>query len=424
MRKPFISWTLWLVIAGLTIAGAPQCESEPNANFQINGEGQFIYQVDVDVGKTVALDASSSADNKASGVQKHFSWNLSQKPTGSSVELEDVDSEINSFIPDVEGLYEIELTFWTLKSTVNSTVKKTVLASLYNFTPTVVLTSNQILTDISFSNQNDGTVVGTQGGIFVTTDGGQSWSPKTSGTAEGLHSVSSISNTAYAVGENGTMLKSTNGGDSWGALPSITPTGLTGVSFVNRTTGYVCGGSPVILKKTTDGGTTWQDREPSTDGGLDDVFFIDEMNGFTVGSLGFFYTSDGGQSWGQAQSGLTNNGSYRIHFFDNQKGWIAGRQGSLAYTHDGGKNFSRQSDLPLYPLNDVHFMDEDNGMAVGALNTLLITSDGGANWHQLNLELFALPGYYFYAVHMVQADHIVLTAFNTFSSEGTIFLLN
>ena len=286
--------------------------------------------------------------------------------------------------------------------------------------PVTVLTTPHRLLDVSFANQNNGIAVGNDGAIFVTTDGGHSWSQKASGASYQLRSVSFISNTAFAVGTQGTILKSTDGGDSWNPLPSSTNGQLTGVSFANATTGYACGKSPDFLEKTTDGGTTWQEVIPSSNGGFDDVFFLDETNGFATG-IGFYFTNDGGQSWGNAQSGVNNGHNYNIHFIDNQKGWIAGTLGDMAYTSNGGLNFTPLTGLATNTLSDIHFFDEDHGIAVGYFDTILKTTDGGANWELVDL---GLSNYHFLAVTMLQTDHIILLGQSRLTSEGVIFLMN
>ena len=70
--------------------------------------------------------------------------------------------------------------------------------------------------DVSFADASNGLIVGSQGDIIKTTDGGTTWSQQTSGTTEYLRSVDYIDvNTATAVGGNSTILRTTNGGTTW-----------------------------------------------------------------------------------------------------------------------------------------------------------------------------------------------------------------
>ena len=72
------------------------------------------------------------------------------------------------------------------------------------------------LSDVSFTDANNGAVVGDYGTILRTTDGGEIWTLQTSGTTNALNGVSfTDSNNGTAVGVSGTILRTTNGGETW-----------------------------------------------------------------------------------------------------------------------------------------------------------------------------------------------------------------
>ena len=84
----------------------------------------------------------------------------------------------------------------------------------------------------SFVDANTGTVVGENGTIVRTTDGGNSWTIQASGTTQTLWAVSFTDpNHGTAVGEAGTIVGTTDGGDHWVTQPSGTALQLRGVSF-------------------------------------------------------------------------------------------------------------------------------------------------------------------------------------------------
>jgi photosystem II stability/assembly factor-like uncharacterized protein len=73
--------------------------------------------------------------------------------------------------------------------------------------------NGDLLQDISFANQNIGTAVGANGKILNTIDGGETWTPQTSGFGRTLTGISMINTyTAITVGNCGCILKTTNGG--------------------------------------------------------------------------------------------------------------------------------------------------------------------------------------------------------------------
>ena len=62
--------------------------------------------------------------------------------------------------------------------------------------------------------------------------------------------------TGYVVGGNGTILKTINGGSDWTTQLSGTSNWLGSVYFTDGNTGYAAGSQETILK-TDDGGTNW-----------------------------------------------------------------------------------------------------------------------------------------------------------------------
>ena len=103
-----------------------------------------------------------------------------------------------------------------------------------------------------------GYIVGDNGIIYKSTDGGENWFQLNSGTSNKLKAVYSIStNETYAVGDGGKIIKTSNGGTTWSAQNSGTNVNLNSIYFIPGTlTGYIAGDGGTILK-TTDGGDLW-----------------------------------------------------------------------------------------------------------------------------------------------------------------------
>ena len=131
-----------------------------------------------------------------------------------------------------------------------------------------------------------------------TIDGGLSWTaPWGTNTQVTLNSIyfSDINN-GWIVGRNGTVLRTTNGGSSW---DYITNTGLTSdynsksVFFLNASNGWIGtdkdNENPKVLH-TTNGGSSWTIQEtPVTQLDGDDIFsifFWDENNGWFTADCG------------------------------------------------------------------------------------------------------------------------------------------
>ena len=72
------------------------------------------------------------------------------------------------------------------------------------------------LWSVSFLNENKGTVVGGNGIILTTTNGGTNWISQSSGTSNWLDDVSFIDvNNGIAVGDGGKAFITADGGSNW-----------------------------------------------------------------------------------------------------------------------------------------------------------------------------------------------------------------
>ncbi len=71
-----------------------------------------------------------------------------------------------------------------------------------------------LLVAVSFVNANTGWVLGANGTILRSTDGGASWTRQASGTTNHLYAASFVNTTTgWVLGANGTILNTTTGGD-------------------------------------------------------------------------------------------------------------------------------------------------------------------------------------------------------------------
>lgn len=138
-------------------------------------------------------------------------------------------------------------------------------------------------TSIHFADVLNGWVVGLNGRIFGTTNGGAGWTLRNSGTEVTLNDVFFIdASIGWAVGYDGLILKSIDGGVNWQSQTSGTSNMLRSVHFTDPSKGWAVGNSGVILH-TIDGGATWTPQSSGTSEALRSVFFINETLGWAVG---------------------------------------------------------------------------------------------------------------------------------------------
>jgi photosystem II stability/assembly factor-like uncharacterized protein len=256
--------------------------------------------------------------------------------------------------------------------------------------------------------------VGNFGSIYVTKDGGATWSPRTSNTKEPLFSVAFADDRhGWVVGKSGVILRTTDGGESWTAQKSpIDPAKhLFKVAALDAQTAWAVGDWGAVLQ-TTDGGATWRDRSLAglaiervespdrmmqtitDDVILYDVDFVDAQHGFIVGEFGtLLATDDGGAHWRQIPL-PTDKTFFGVDFRSPTEGWIVGIDGMILYTQDGGQNWKTQNGLiESGAIEDVSFVEAmenpglysvsvagQRGVIVGDSGAFFVSDDGGRTW--------------------------------------------
>lgn len=235
-----------------------------------------------------------------------------------------------------------------------------------------------------FSDSTTGTIVGQEGTIIRTSDGGETWIQQNSTS---LHSLTSLyfsdPSNGIVVGASGTVLRTEDGGQSWiNQNSGFTFLFLTAVSFPSDSVGTAVGENGLIIK-TTDNGRTWLSQNSGTSNWLYGVSFVNENVGTTVGLTGkIIHTTNGGQSWLNQNSGITDD-LVGVFFTDANTGTAVGYKGTILRTTNGGQSWIKQNSGTSNWLRGIYFIDSNNGIVAGEKGIILKTSDGGQNWVQL-----------------------------------------
>ncbi|MEN8194564.1 MAG: YCF48-related protein [Bacteroidota bacterium] len=297
------------------------------------------------------------------------------------------------------------------------------------------------LLGVDFVDENNGWVVGLNGAIYQTVDGGdnwikhdsiRNWTKQDSLAAYDLLAVDFITpNAGFAVGEVGTILKYRNSfglsiwvdksisttsdlravhrrfaGRAWiaGEFGSIWKTKdygetwqiqhqnsgyhLNAIHFVSKNYGWAAGMSGAVLK-TTDGGENWVDIFPDNLSYFNSIYFVDYKHGWVVGVNGIAYrTTDGGSTW--IETSLPIGNAKSVCFVDENRGWIAGSHGEIIYSYDGGETWYSQNSGCINNLNSMSFTDNGTGWIAGSDGVILKTVDGGGEFIVSTYRRFAL----------------------------------
>lgn len=185
-------------------------------------------------------------------------------------------------------------------------------------------------------------IVGNNGRILHSSDGGKEWRVQASGTAENLYAVTSVDEQrAWACGGGGTILHTGDGGATWSRQNTPLRHPVFRIQFVDAKVGYACGYFGLILR-TVDGGRTWEDRSIGEDMTLRGMHFLSEKEGYVVGEFGtILATKDGGASFSRLGSPATQT-LFAVRFADERNGCAVGIDGIVSSTSDGGRSWRRE----------------------------------------------------------------------------------
>ena len=228
------------------------------------------------------------------------------------------------------------------------------------------------------SRGNNIWVVG-QGVILHSTDRGNTWNFRESGTSVDLYGVSFPDDlNGWAVGDNDfdttVILRTRDGGLTWQKQYHLDQRWFRGVCFADTLHGFVCGPIDTILK-TTDGGATWSKISFNQLSHATGISFIDTLRGWASSESGgsVLKTTDGGQTWIAKPA---PDWLYGLDMLDSLTGWAAG--GSIFKTTDGWETSTVQYTGPS--LNGISIGDSLSVWSVGFNHRIVKTSNGGSTW--------------------------------------------
>ncbi len=251
--------------------------------------------------------------------------------------------------------------------------------------------------DMEFRDANNGIAVASMNNAgaqaaFITSNGGTTWVPSTSGLA--TNEVMGISyatqNIVYAVGTGGNVFKSTDGGHNW-IINNTLPALLFGVHFVNASFGVV--GAEETIFATNNGGASWTTFTTGYENFYATRAYADGTAFVGGTDENIYTTTDFGQSWSMDFNGTGTSTLYRIRQTPNGTRWACGSQGKIMK-----KEQLLEADFTANPTNvcagnSVSFIDNSSG----TVETWSWTFEGGnptASNLQNPVVSYTSPGIY------------------------------
>lgn len=234
-----------------------------------------------------------------------------------------------------------------------------------------------------FHSASAGWLIGGQGQVFQTANGGQSWSQADPRTAVDIQHLTFLDQaTGWLVGKAGVIRRTTDGGNSWQQQFSPIGADLNSVDFAFSNLGLVAGDCGALLR-TINGGATWSWADAGTPNNLEALLWVNTQIALAAGEGGVVLRStDGGQAW-ELLPGTGTSDHYALEALGAQV-WLSG-EGGTYYSEDAGENWE------WVDARRFRTLDADGtGALVGAgMDGLVsVSNDHGQTWQ----DLAVLPG--------------------------------
>jgi uncharacterized repeat protein (TIGR01451 family) len=223
------------------------------------------------------------------------------------------------------------------------------------------------------------------GGVARLSNGVSGWSNRSTGltyNSIGTLVVNPVNPSIVYAGGAGGIFKSTNGGDSWqhpgGSAPANTTIVASALDPSNPAILYA-GGYGDGVYKTTDAGATWASINTGLQNHTVGSLGVDPSNPQTVYVTtwdGVSKSTNGGSNWVLKRSGL--DGAMAIDP-NNPATLFAGQNGALFKSTNGGDTWNLMS---LLATPEVIVVDPSNSATVyvGTFGGLYKSTDGGSHW--------------------------------------------
>lgn len=218
---------------------------------------------------------------------------------------------------------------------------------------------------IGFVDELHGWIVETLS-IWRTEDGGATWKevfstllPEVEGQPTAASFLSAMR--AWVSGTDGEVYATADGAETWQTRKIAgKDSSFTDVFFLKERSGwlagYVGGQYGAKIYRTRDGGLTWH-LLPTTDqtAYIHSIYFFNDEEGWAVGNSPtsdrksshgtLLQTTDGGESWQLLPIGENEAFFDRVHFSDAAHGWLFARD-NVYRTEDGSKTWRAVLKLP------------------------------------------------------------------------------
>ncbi|TVR65298.1 MAG: hypothetical protein EA426_00095, partial [Spirochaetaceae bacterium] len=195
--------------------------------------------------------------------------------------------------------------------------------------------------------------------------------------------------TGWVVGPDGAVARTRDGGQSWDRLEMSITTSIEAVDFLNENVGIVAGASAAVAL-TFDGGESWQVHS-----------FLDEPREIPDGTYWLEMTDP---------SVLARRNLRSAHAHDAETFIVAGEYGLVYRTTDAGRSWADVSFVSPQTMYGIDTTADGTifvagGMGLADNTNVLRSDDGGRTWRELHGDLGGPAG----GISVAETGRIVVT---------------
>ena len=232
------------------------------------------------------------------------------------------------------------------------------------------------------ANVTEGMVAGVDGLALYTSDGGRTWTNRSSGApGRNIYDLTiHESGVGYAVGYQGGVIRSDDRGATWWwteRIPPNVPRHLTLVAVPSENSVVAVAEEGAVYHSSTKG-DRWSNDLVRTDRRLYDMSFGDSLNGWIVGYGVIFHSTNGGASW-RGDSTSLPYGLAGVHALNATRVYVTGDNGRLFLTEDGGETW-QEIDNEFTVRFSMVKADPEGNITLGWLGGTVHSTDGGVTW--------------------------------------------
>ncbi len=207
------------------------------------------------------------------------------------------------------------------------------------------------------------------------------WENLNEGIKEGLITIDFINeNIGWIAGSDGLLFETKDGGQTWYLIPIENKWSITMIDFINVSIGwaiaYDSGGYTESIMKTSNGGQSWSIQKILEDIDLISIYAVDENVVYVAGyqcqnncSAKIFKTTDGGANWTEISPQNSKRVIESIWFSNSQIGIATGffqssdtaKSAIVWSTNDGGMTWEEKIIPELSWISDLQFIDDSTG---------------------------------------------------------------